>query len=71
MIIKEKYIGEVKGQQCTDRHEQWDNIVKIEMASPTVCLDLTFITSFIDANKAQDVTIVNLSCAFLSIDNLS
>ena len=71
MTIKEMHIEEVKGQHCIDRHKQRGIYLKIEMASLTVCLDMIFITSLIDANKAQDVAIVNLPCAFLSTDNLS
>ena len=49
-----------KARQCADGRKQQEYMLTEESISPTVTTEAIFITSIIDANKKQEVAVVDL-----------
>ena len=58
----------LKARQCADGRKQQEYMLTEESISPTVTTEAIFITSIIDANKKQEVAVVDLWGAFLDAD---
>ena len=66
MFTKENHNGTIN--VCVDRckqHEKYDNTDK---TSPTVYTEAVLISAVIDAFKEQDVAVVSIRGAYLSVD---
>ncbi len=69
IFLKQKKNGAVKARSCANGNPQRDHIAKEEAATPTVALDLVFLTSTIDAKENREVVTINIPGAFLHADN--
>jgi hypothetical protein len=68
LFLKEKQTGAIKGRACINRAPQREYIFKEEAASPTVSMELTFITAAIAANKKRKVRCYDVPSAFVNTD---
>ena len=65
MFLKEKKDGTVKARACADGRKQRDTIHKEDATSPTVSIELLFMTCASEASERRDVAIMDLPGAFL------
>jgi hypothetical protein len=69
MFLKEKRDSLVKAHMCANKRKQKDGTwSKQETTSPTVVMELVFLTAVIDAHKGRDVACFNIPGAFLHAD---
>jgi hypothetical protein len=69
IFLKEKRNGTVKARLCANGSVQRDHVAKEEAASPTVALELMFVTAAIDARENREVVTIDISGAFLHATN--
>src|SRR5210317_715745 len=65
MLLKQMRDGTIKGRNCADGRKQREFTSKEEAASPTVKLELVFLTSVIEAHEGRDVATVDIPNAFI------
>ncbi len=69
MFHKEKRDSSVKARMCADGQKQKEGTwSKQDTTSPTVAMELVFITTIVDAHKGQDVACFDILGAFLHAD---
>ena len=59
----------MKAQSYANKSVQQDHVAKKEAASPTVALELVFVTAAIDARKNREVVTIGIPGAFLHAIN--
>ena len=69
IFLKEKRNGTVKAQSCANGSVQRDHVAKGEAASPTVALELVFVSAAIDAKENREVVTIDIPGAFLHAIN--
>lgn len=60
--------GTVKARACADVRKQRETTMEEEDTSPTMSIESVFMSCAIDANKGQDVAVLDLLGAFLHAD---
>eukprot|EP00804_Cyclotella_cryptica_P019617 CCRYP_013970-RA/>CCRYP_013970-RA protein AED:0.47 eAED:0.37 QI:0/0/0/1/1/1/2/0/246 len=70
IFLKQKKDGTVKARTCADGQKQREITAEEEAASPTVSIELIFISCAIEACEGQDVAVIYLPGAFLHTDCL-
>ncbi len=65
IFLKEKRDKSVKARMCTDGHKQRGDWTKQESTSPTVAMELVFVTAVIDVHEGWDVATFDIPGAFL------
>ncbi len=68
LFLKEKQMGDVKGQACINGAPQRAYIPKEEAALPTVSTESTFITASIAASEKRKIRCYNVPSAFVNTD---
>ncbi len=68
LFLKEKQCGTIKGRACINGAPQRAYILKEDAASPTVSVELMFITSAIVAHKKRHMKCYNVPNAFVNTD---
>jgi hypothetical protein len=68
LFLKEKRTGDVKGRACINGAPQRAYISKEEATSPTVSVELTFITATIAAVEKRKVRCYDVPSAFVNTD---
>ncbi len=59
----------MKARSCANGSVQRDHVAKEEAASPTVALELVFVTATIDARENREVVTIDIPGAFLHATN--
>ena len=68
MFVKKKLDGKIKGRACTDGRKQRNLYAKEDASSPTVSIETVLLTSVIDVLENRDVTVTDISGAYLTTD---
>jgi hypothetical protein len=69
IFLRQKKNGAVKVRSCANGNPQREHITKEEAATPTVTLELVFLTLTIDAKENREVVTIDIPGAFLHVDN--
>ena len=69
IFFKEKRNGDVNTRSCANRSVQRKHVAKDEAASPTVGLELVFVTATIYAREKREVVTIDIPGAFLHATN--
>ena len=67
MLLKQKQSGIIKGKGCTDRRKQQVCYSKEETSTPTVMIELVFLTITIKARENCDMVTIKIPSAFLQV----
>ena len=68
MFLKEKHCGKVKAHGCAEGHKQRLYKTKDETSSPTMNVEVLFITCLIDAMEGREVMTCEIPGAFMQSD---
>ena len=68
LFLKEKQTGDIKGRACINGAPQHAYIPKEDAGSPTVLMELTFITALLAAKEGRKVRCYNVPSAFINTD---
>ena len=68
MFLKQKRCGCIKGRGCADGRKQHVYKTKEETSTPTVSIELLFLSCIIDAKEGHKVATCNISGAFMQAD---
>jgi hypothetical protein len=68
LFLKEKQTGKIEGRACIDGAAQQARIAKEDASSPTVSIELVFITSAIAASEKRKVRRYDIPSAFVNTD---
>ena len=69
IFLEEKRNGTVKARSCANGSVQQNHVAKEEVASPTVALELVFVTAAINARESREVVTIDIPGTFLHATN--
>jgi hypothetical protein len=65
IFVEEKQDGKIKARKVVGGNKQQDYITKEDVSSPMVSAEAVMLTSMINAFEDEDITVINISNAFV------
>ena len=68
MFLKQMWCGHIKGCGCANSWKQWVYKTKEETSTPTILIELLFLSCIIDAKEGHKVATCDIPRAFMQVD---